>query len=368
MGYIRVILTYDPRWGYTSKGHIPFWASLDTVEYVAGLLEGVGCAVRTLKTDETFETGLREIAEKSPQALVFWLNEFMPGPSGRDIFTVSLLEKWGLAHTGPGAKTLGMGLDKEATKQVFRRLGLPTPESYVVHPGDFSPIGRHRNWEGYVIVKPLLQGNSRGLGEASVVPAGALEEVRDRVERIHRQFAEPALVERFIGEEEAREFTVPMLIAFDGRTAELPIAEIDLAQIPAAQGRFRFLDHAIKDEKYYLRIPAGLSSETTAKVYADVKEVIRAMGCRDMVRVDLRGDASTLYYLEVNANPGKNRFSYLTTAAYTLGLEYDAIIAFIPYQAMRKYGMEIPKGLAELVEPVMRLFASREIKRGGGEG
>ncbi|MGB9723380.1 MAG: hypothetical protein ACP5OO_03430 [Chloroflexia bacterium] len=217
-----------------------------------------------------------------------------------------------------------------------------------------------------MIVKPLLQGNSRGLDEASVVPAGAPEEVRDRVERIHRRFAEPALVERFIGEEEAREFTVPMLIAHNGRTAELPIAEIDLAQVPAAQGRFRFLDHAIKDEKYYLRIPAGLSPESVAQVYSDVRRIVRAMGCRDMVRVDLRGDATTLYYLEVNANPGKNRFSYLIIAAQALGLEYDSLIAFIPYQAMRRYGLKVPGKLAERVEPVMRLFAPGRNGRGGG--
>ncbi len=168
MGHIRLILTYDPRWGYTPAGHTPFWASLDTVEYVAGLLEEMGCVVQLLKTDEDFEAGLQEIAEKSPPILVFWLNEFMPGPSGRDIFTVSFLEKWGLTHTGPGSKTLETGLDKEATKRVFRRLGLPTPESYVVHPGDLSPIERHQHWEGYVIVKPLLQGNSRGLDRTSV--------------------------------------------------------------------------------------------------------------------------------------------------------------------------------------------------------
>lgn len=366
MDLARVVLTYDPRWGYTPAGHPPFWASLDTVEYVAGLLEEVGCAVRLLRTDEAFEAGLREIAERTPQALVFWLNEFMPGPAGRDIFTVSLLEKWGLAHTGPGSSVLATGLDKEATKRVFRQLGLPTPESYVVYPGDLSPIERHRHWEGPVIVKPLLQGNSRGLDAASVVPAGDLEKVRDRVERLHRRFAEPALVERFIGGEGVREFTVPILIAYDGRIAELPITEIDLSCLPEAQGRFRFLDQAIKDEKYYLRIPAGLPPEAAAQVYSDVRRVIRAMGCRDMVRVDLRGETSALYYLEVNANPGKNRFSYLTTAAYALGLEYDAIIALIPYQAMRRYGWKVPRKLEERVEPVMRLFGPEGQGQGGG--
>jgi D-alanine-D-alanine ligase len=363
---VPIILTYDPRWTYTPAGRTPFWASLDTVEYVTGLLEEIGFAVQPLQTDETFEPQLREITEKYPDALAFWLNEFMPAPSGRDIFTVSVLEKWGVAHTGPDSRALELGLNKEATKEVFRKLGLPTPASYVVYPGDFSPVYQHRHWDGYVIVKPLLQGNSRGIDETSVIPAGEPEKIREQVEQIHRQFAEAALVERFIGEEDPCEYTVPILIAHDGRTAELPITQIDLAQIPAAQGRFLFLDGAIKDEKYYLKIPADISPETARQVYSDVKRMVRAIGCRDMARIDIRGDASDLYYLEVNVNPGKNRFSYLITAAYALGLEYDQIIAFIPYQAMQRYGLEVPARLRELVEPVMSLFTSAPEESQGG--
>ena len=70
----------------------------------------------------------------------------------------------------------------------------------------------------------------------------------------------------------------------------------------------------------------------------------------------MRGDSTGLYYIEVNVNPGKNRFSYLTASAYSLGLDYPEIIAFIPYQAMLKYGLEPPRELEELVKPVMALF------------
>jgi hypothetical protein len=37
-------------------------------------------------------------------------------------------------------------------------------------------------------------------------------------------------------------------------------------------------------------------------------------------------------------------------------LDYPAIIAFIPYQAMLRYGLEPPRELEELVNPVMALF------------
>ena len=75
-----------------------------------------------------------------------------------------------------------------------------------------------------------------------------------------------------------------------------------------------------------------------------------------MTRVDMRGDSTGLYYIEVNVNPGKNRFSYLTTSAYSLGLDYPEIVAFIPCQAMLRVGLEPPRELEELVEPVMALF------------
>jgi len=353
---MRVVLTYDPCWQYTPKDHTPFWASLDTVEYVAGLLEETGTTVLLVKADGALEFRLVEIMNKYSSPLVFWLNEFTPTHSGKDGFTVSIMEKVGMMHTGPSSEALGMGLDKEATKGVFRRLGLPTPESYVVRPGDCSPIYQCRHWDGYVIVKPLLQGNSRGIDELSVVSAGDIGAIRERAERIHEEFHQPVLVEKYVGGEGARELTVPMLISHAGRTAELPITEIDLARIPAVQGGFRFLTHDMKDEKYYLKLPAELAPETIRRVYSDVERIIEAIGCRDMTRVDIRGDSTSLYYIEVNVNPGKNRFSYLTTSAYSLGLEYAEIIAFIPYQAMLKYGLEPPRRLQELASPVMALF------------
>ena len=92
-----------------------------------------------------------------------------------------------------------------------------------------------------------------------------------------------------------------------------------------------------------------------------MRRIIKEIGCRDMTRVDLRGNSTGLYYIEVNVNPGKNRFSYLTTSAYSLGLDYAEIIAFIPYQAMLKYGLAPSSELAELVGPVMALFGASQL-------
>lgn len=353
---MKIVLTYDPRWEYTPEGRTPFWASLDTVDYMAQLLEETGNIVLPVEADDAFEFRLREIKEKHSRPLVFWLNEFTPTDSGKDMFTVRIIEKVGMMHTGPGSKALGIGLDKEATKEVFRRLGLPTPGSYVVYPGDYSPVYQIGQWGSYVIVKPLLEGNSKGIDEFSVVRADDSESIRERVERVHHEFDEPALVERYIGGEKAKELTVPMLIFHNRRMAELPIAEIDLCRIPVAQRKFRFLTCEIKDEEYYRKIPVKLPPELNRRIYSDVRRIVKEIGCRDMTRVDIRGDSTGLYYIEVNLNPDKSRFnSSLITSAYSVGLEYPEIIAFIPYQAMLKHGLKPPRKLEELVKPVMAL-------------
>jgi hypothetical protein len=49
------VLTYDPRWEYTPEDRIPFWASLNTVDYVGKLLEETDNTVLLVETDYTFE-------------------------------------------------------------------------------------------------------------------------------------------------------------------------------------------------------------------------------------------------------------------------------------------------------------------------
>ena len=359
---MKIVLTYDPSWVYAPKNHISCWENLDTVEFVIELLEETGNTVLPVKTNDTFEFRLKEIMNEHAEPLVFWLNEFLPTDPDKKLttsrpFTVSVIEKVGMMHTGPGSEALSIGLDKQATKDVFKKLGLPTPESYVVYPGYYSPIFQSGHWDGFVIVKPLLHGDSIGIDELSVICADDFGSIKERVERLHHEFDEPVLVERYIEGEDTREFTVPILISHDGRVAKLPIIEIDLSRVALAQGRFRLLTHAIKEQEYSLKIPAKLSPEITSKIYSDIRKIIKAIGCRDMTRVDIRYNSTGLYYIEVNVNPGKDRFSsYLTASTNSIGLDYPGIIAFILYQAMLRYRLEPPRELEKLVKPVMALF------------
>ncbi len=238
-------LTYDPRWEYGLNNHTPFWASLDTVDYIAGLLEDTGCRTLLVRADDKLEFNLREIMKAHPGSLVFWINEFMPSNSGADVFTVRDVEKVGMMFTGPCLRTLEIGLNKESTKNVFRRLGLKTPDFIVVDPGDGLSIYQCLKWNSNVIIKPLLQGHSMGIDGNSVIYSGYPIKIKQKVEAIHRQFNEPAIVERYIGGDDAREYTLPVLISHDGKLLDLPIIGIDFSKIPPVNGNLRYLNSRI---------------------------------------------------------------------------------------------------------------------------
>ena len=155
-----------------------------------------------------------------------------------------------------------------------------------------------------------------------------------------------------------------MLISHDGKITNLPITEIDLSQLPAAQGRFRYLTQEFKQDnraeykiadKPFLKIPADLSPEIVKTIHSDVRKIVNGIKCRDLTRVDIRANSTGLFYIEVNVNPGKNMSSYLIVSASSLGLNYSELISYIPYQAMLKYGLRPPSKLEELVKPVMEL-------------
>lgn len=360
---MNIVVTYDPSWKYTPKDQSPSWTSLDTVQFVADLISNIGYEIILIEADDLLEVNLIAVEKGYPDTLVFWLNEFMPMGSGREIFTVEIIEKTRLMHTGPSSKALGIGLNKEATKNVFRMHGLPTPQSYVVYPGDFSTIHQTNSWNGFALIKPLLQGNSRGMDDSSVVPAEDFESIQKRVERIHEEFNEPALVEEYIGGIEEKEYTAPVIISFDGRLGYLPLTEIDLTQLPAAQGNFRFLTNAMKNNMNYLKIPADLSNYACDIIRSDVRKIIKTIGCKDFARIDMRFNSTGLYYVEVNVNPGKNNSS-LNMAANSLGYSYEQIIAFIPYQAIQKYGFEPKRKLEKLVYPITTLLEMKPIIEG----
>jgi D-alanine-D-alanine ligase len=88
------------------------------------------------------------------------------GTGGEDGTIQALLETIGVAYTGSGVLASSLAMDKELSKRVFRDLGVPTPQGFVVHAataiGEIRPrVARECGYP--VVVKPNAQGSSVGV-------------------------------------------------------------------------------------------------------------------------------------------------------------------------------------------------------------
>ncbi|MFA7237849.1 MAG: D-alanine--D-alanine ligase [Phycisphaeraceae bacterium] len=209
-----------------------------------------------------------------------------------------LLEQRGVPFVGCGSKAASAAMDKVATKQIARQLGVPTPDWQILTRSDALTL------QLPVVIKPLNEGSSVGVfichAEQDVTQARA--ELHGRHPRV--------MAERFIG---GREMTVGI---FDDRA--LPVIEI----IPSVM----FYDYQAKysrdDTRYGFDVLPGIAEP----MQRDAVTLFRGLGCRHLSRVDFIVDAQNRpWMLEINTMPGFTTHSLLPMAARKSGIEMPAL-------------------------------------------
>ncbi len=269
---------------------------------------------------------LPDILHRHPECLVFNLVEDFHVADITYNAVPSLCESFGCGCTGNPSEALFASLDKIRSKRILEQAGLPVPEWRLVNLGeslddvDLVP--------GLYIVKPIRGDASEGIDMESVAAFPGADFWK-AVERIHKEFSQPALIERFCG---TRELNVSVLQKSD-RIEVLPVAEIDFSAFPSSMPKI--VDYAAKwqpDSFTYRNtpriIPAQLSDDVMRKVRDYSLRAWYAFACRDYIRVDFRLDEELrLYILEVNANPDISPDAGFAAALSAAGIEYDAFIS-----------------------------------------
>ncbi len=231
-----------------------------------------------------------------------------------------LCEARGLRYTGSGVRASELGMDKAASKQLFKQAGLRTPDWMIIE--EFHRPELYRKWLSElpppVVLKPVDGGSSVDITIAhnAAERDEALEELLDSYSR--------AMVERYVP---GRELTVSIF----GDEA-LPLLEI----VPA--GEFYDL-HAKYDDDADTRyvFDHSLSGEIVRRAQADALTAHRAIGCRDMSRVDFVLDnQGGLQVLEINTIPGFTSHSLLPMAARRAGISFDQLVDRIARMAMER--------------------------------
>ncbi len=333
-------LTYNLRRGPSPSEGLPedFYAEFDeeeTVDAIASALRRGGCEVIRIEADE----GAYERLVKSRPDIVFNIAEGLRGES-RESHIPAMLEMLGIPYTGSGPLTLAMALNKALTHQILSANGIPSPAFQVFESGDEELDG---SLEFPLVVKPICEGSSKGIRNDSLVNDEA--GLRKQVSRVLRFYKQPAIVEEFLP---GREFTVGLI--GNGEPTVLPIVEILLDKLPAwANPLYSYEAKWVWDVPGnpvdMLSCPPQIPKEVEEEIGRVAVGAFRALGCRDLCRVDIRMDrAGVPRVMEVNPLPGlipnPDAHSCLPRAARAAGLTYDQLICTILWQALKRYGLE----------------------------
>lgn len=288
-----------------------------TIRAIASAMEKAGHTVTPVEADELLPLWLAQ----NPVDLAFNIAEGFEGEA-REARVPALLELMGIPYTGSGVLSLALALDKAKSKQIFRALGIPTPNFQLFgHPDE--PADPKLQYP--LIVKPNREGSAKGISSSSVVWDEAA--LRAQMRHVFAEYTQEVLVEEYI---EGTELTVGIL----GADEILPVLEIDFKRCERS-GEF-FYSWRMKefqgnkemhlDPQFWC--PARLSPAVTQAVQSVAWKAARALGTRDIARVDIRLSSDGIpYVLEVNPLPGMDpEESNLPVMVRAAGIPYEALI------------------------------------------
>ncbi|MEM4653124.1 MAG: ATP-grasp domain-containing protein [Candidatus Nezhaarchaeales archaeon] len=336
---LRVGLTYNLR-RKVEDDSLPedYYVEYDdesTVDAIASALRKGGCKVIKIEANEEAYIKLRRCRPD----IVFNIAEGLRGES-RESHIPAMLEMLGIPYTGSSPSTLAICLDKALTHKVLSAYGVPSPKFQVFKRPDEK---LSEELEFPLVVKPLLEGSSKGIRSCSLVRNE--QSLRKQVSWVIETYRQPAIVEEFMP---GREFTVGLI--GNEEPVVLPIVEIHLERLPnGASPIYSYEAKWVWDtpEKPLdiFECPARISSDLKKEMEEVAIKTFKVLNCRDLCRIDMRLDKDGVpRVLEVNPLPGlipdPRAHSCLPEAARAAGFTYDELICTILWQALKRYGMQ----------------------------
>lgn len=309
----------------------------ETVEALAQVFRNLGHEVALLGDGR----GFLERTLAGPPDFVFNIAEGDGVGRCREARVPAVLEILGIPYSGSDPLTLAATLDKSVARTLVRPAGVPLPDGIVIPPGSeievietayasLLPDGDMRP----LIVKPLAEGSSKGVRESKSLVENR-HEFLQAVRRIHDDYFQPALVEEFI---DGDEITVGLI----GSTTDPSILGIMRIVPQVAEARFVYSIEVKRDwrRRVVYEVPARLSIEDRAEVVSVAMRAYRALGCRDLARIDIRLRDGVAYFIEANPLPGLNpESSDLAILARGVEVPYERLIERILNIALARNGL-----------------------------
>ena len=217
------------------------------------------------------------------------------GTRNREAWAPVLLEMAGIPTLGSDALTLSLSLDKLWTRQVVAAAGVPVPAGLsVASASSARSIDIPAPYP--LFVKPRWEGTAKGIRPDSRVEDRA--SLVAAVERIVRDYHQPALVEAFLS---GAEYTVSLVGNHPPKV--LPVLQRAL-EACSGIGIHALERHRAPATEWQAVVPGKLSPALESQLGALARQAFEALACRDFARADFRLDREGVpHFLEINPLP-----------------------------------------------------------------
>lgn len=328
---MKIGITYDLRQDYLEMGfgeeETAEFDRPDTIEAIEQTLGALG-----YETDRIGNVRhlVRRLAAGDAWDLVFNIAEGLRG-YGREAQIPALLEAYGIPYTFSDPLVLSLTLHKAMAKRIVRDLGIPTPDFRLVETeDDLTRV----DLPFPLFAKPVAEGTGKGITAASRIEDR--EGLSMVCRRILADYAQPALVERFLS---GREFTVG--VVGTGAEAEaLGVMEVILKE--GADSEVYSYRNKEECETLVQYVLTNDAAAKAAEAYA--LAAWRGLGCRDAGRVDLRADEKGVpHFMEVNPLAGLHpEHSDLPILCHLAGIRYEELLSRILRSALARLSSHAP--------------------------
>lgn len=327
----KVGLVYNLRRKQITEEGFEEEAEFDSPKTIATILE----TLRQLNVEPIAIEATKDLSENLKENQVNVVFNIAEGISSRarESQVPAVCDLLGVEHTGSDATSLSIALDKTISKKLVSAAGVLTPRSVL-----FSHVPKKLpklNLNFPVIVKPNQEGTSKGISDNSVVHNEV--ELYREMTQLWQKLPGPILCEEFI---QGREFTVGVFGNLSLKVLgplEIKFKKPDFAVYSL---RAKMDDNPEDNEFLSLVCPVkDLDPKAEKQMAVLAKRVFRALGCRDVARIDLRMDSrQNIYFLEANPLPGLTPgFSDLAIMAERLGWTYPQLIKSIVEPAIQRW-------------------------------
>jgi D-alanine-D-alanine ligase len=236
------------------------------------------------------------------------------GAGGEDGKIQALLEYLGIPYTGSGIAASALCMDKLRTKQLWRGVGLATPDYVLLNENSDWPAIM-QSLGGVVMVKPCHEGSSIGMTKATTAAELAT------AFKIAREYDPVVLAERYIV---GAEYTVAIL-----DREVLPPIKLE------THHQFYDFDAKYQAEDTRYICPCDLSEEQEARLRDLALAAFVSVGAKGWGRADVMADQQgNFYLLELNTVPGMTSHSLVPMAAKVAGYSFNQLVLAILRQTL----------------------------------